>query len=845
MSTTPMMQQYERLKAKHADCIVLFRLGDFYEAFNDDAKEISKILNITLTGRGKGETRHPMAGIPHHALQNYLKKLIKAGKKVAIADQLEEAQTGRIVERGVTKIITAGTFTDESVLDESRNNYLVAVFYNTKSGYHLAFVDLTTAEFKVKKLDTYHELSTIIFRLNPSEILVPQTLFEKFKSDFIDSYIQIIHDDDFKIDDNYQILLNHLKTTSLKGFGIEKTDETIIPSGIIIKYLKETQKTDLIHIKKISKEIDDDYMTLDPSTITNLELVWPSDGVSIDTTLFGILNEANTAMGQRKLRNWILRPLINIEPILERHNALEELLIDPMRLSDVRNLLNEICDLERIVSKLGTGNINARDLLFLQSSLNHVIKLLEFSKSYKNQLINLEAKFKENTKIIKEVISIINNSIKEDPPITITEGGIIKQGYNKELDEVRELMKRGKTWLQELQVSEIKRTKITNLKIKFNNVFGYYIEVSKSNLDKIPDNYIRKQTLVNAERFVTEELKEWESKILNASDKASSLEYEIFQSIKDEISKHIELLLFLADNLATLDVICNFAHLARKHSYTKPKLNLNHKLEIADGRHPVVERHLKSSYVPNDILLDNTTQQVIILTGPNMSGKSTYIRQIALISLMAQIGSFVPAREANLCIVDKIFTRVGASDNLARGESTFMVEMNETANILNNSSENSLIILDEVGRGTSTYDGVAIAWAIVEYLHDVIGAKTLFATHYHELIDLEGKLKKVKNYNVDVLEENGEIEFTRKVKVGGTDQSYGVHVAKMAGVPDLVISRANQILLTLEQESMLEVKSIESELIEPQDQKIIEEEKSVVKSNRRTKPAPKEQLKIF
>ncbi len=834
--STPMMQQYNELKRKNPDTILLFRLGDFYEAFNEDAKEISKILNITLTGRGKGEGRKPMAGIPHHALKNYLKKLIIADKKVAIAEQLEEPQSGKLVDRDIVKIITAGTFTDEEVLDESENNYLAAIDNFKDDLWTLAYADLTTGEFKTTKLVSFTELKNELFRLHPNEILLKDAAVALIKPILGKTSLQTIQDSQWEKEANYKILLDHFKTQSLQGFGLDKGSPEVTVLGVILDYLKETQKTDLSHIRSIKVLNRQDYMNLDPATISSLELIWPLNNDNPKATLFGVLNECQTAMGQRKLRSWILHPLINTDLLQNRISAIKEALADPIKVSSVREKLNDICDLERTVSKLGTGSINARDLIALKTSLAYILALLKEVKIYKNSLLNIGSLITaQQIQSIQETIELLEASINDDPPTTIMEGDIIKYGYNQELDELKDVEKHGKEWLKELQRKEIERTGITSLKVKFNSVFGYYLEVSKSNLNKVPDNYIRKQTLVNAERFITEELKEWESKILNAGDKANQIEYEAFQAIKNEVSKHISIYQLLAEVISTLDVLLNFAHLARLHKYCEPVINNEGRIQIESGRHPVVERFTQERYIPNDLTLDKS-QQIIILTGPNMSGKSTYIRQIALIALMAQIGSFVPAEKVDMTVTDRIFTRVGASDNLASGESTFMVEMNETANILNNATQNSLIILDEVGRGTSTYDGVAIAWSIVEYIHNTIEAKTLFATHYHELTDLEQKLDRIKNYNVDVIEEGDEIKFTRKVVPGSTDQSYGVHVAKMAGVPAEVTKRANQILMTLEQESMLEVKSIESELFTlPKEDSV-----PVKKDKRKKQQMPKE-----
>ncbi len=828
-----MMQQYDKLKEKHKDAILLFRLGDFYEAFNDDAKKISKILNITLTGRGSGENRRPMAGIPHHALKNYLKKLVDAGEKVAIAEQVEAPQAGKIVKREVAKIITAGTISDLDFLDESKNNYIGAVYQNSKKKYFFAFSDLTTGEFKSSRFDDLKELLNEIFRLNINELLIPERLSSIFYNKLKNKSFQTVEDFLWNIDEACNILKNHFGVSNFKGFGYEDYDEELIPLGIILDYLKQTQKSSLEHIKSIKKYNLTSFMNLDPTTINSLELLWPISNENKKGTLFAVLNQCQTPMGQRLLRNWLIHPLKEKKQIEQRLDAVEEISKNAEKISQIRDILDNICDIERVVSKIGTNSINARDLLALKIALEKFLNLKQIVKEFKSNLINFQiiSSVNKNQELITEIIDLIENSIVNDPPITITEGGMLKPGFNKELDEIRQIMQTGKNWIKTFQKKEIERTGITSLKVKFNNVFGYYIEVSKTNLSKVPDDYIRKQTLVNAERFITQELKEWEDKIVNAESRANQLEYELFNEIKSKVADGIEVFLTIANLVSVLDVITNFAHIARMFDYSKPEINEDQKFEVIAGRHPVVERFIDENYIPNDLFLDKDTR-IIILTGPNMSGKSTYIRQIALISLMAQIGSFVPAKSANLSVVDRIFTRVGASDNLAHGQSTFMVEMSETANILNNATENSLIILDEIGRGTSTYDGVAIAWSIVEYIHEYIGAKTLFATHYHELIDLEDKLDGVENYNVKVLEEGDEVIFTRKVEKGATDQSYGVYVAQMAGVPKEVIKRAKSILMTLEQESMLDVRSIETELIEQ------------IKSNKLTRKQKEKKSKI-
>lgn len=803
--------QYDKLKKRYSDCIVLFRLGDFYEGFNNDAKTLSRVLGITLTKRGKGENSRPMAGIPYHALDSYLHKLVNAGYKVAIAEQMEEAQAGRIVERDIVKIITKGTIMDEKSLSDSENNYLAAI-YNSKikggTEWAIAFTDLTTGEFKIKSFFSSLEgfipddIVSYVKRLSPSELLLSAD--SAYTDTFNFGLIQKIDQEEFNFKENFIRLTRQFKTKNLKSFGIEGEKSGIIAAGIIIYYLNNTQRSTLDHITKIRKETDK-YMNLDLSTIRNLELLYPLNSSDQKATLIGILGNAKTAMGRRLIRKWILNPLINKTQIKERQDSVEELFKDNIKLSKIQEKLEQMSDLERILGRIGTGNANARDLLTLKNSLEDALEVFNLIIDSKNTLLNIKKGLcKDTIKDAKKVVRLILESIDEEPPNTLTEGNIIKPTYNRELLEIKQAMINGKDWIRNLQAREINRTGISSLKVRYNKVFGYYIEISKSNLDKVPDDYIRKQTLVNAERFITPELKEWEDKILNAQEKVIKLELEIFQEIRNEIAKSIDNLQKISDKISTVDAISNFAEIARLNRYIKPQIVDNGKdvLIIKKGRHPVIEEISEEPFVSNDTELDNKNNELIILTGPNMSGKSTYIRQVALITHMAQIGSFVPAEKMTWSIVDRIFTRIGASDNLAHGESTFLVEMNETANILNNSTNKSLIILDEVGRGTSTYDGVAIAWAIAEYLHEKVKAKTLFATHYHELIELEEKLSGVKNYNVAVKKEGNKVTFLRKIVKGGTDESYGTHVAQLAGIPEEVVERSKEILMNLEHENM-------------------------------------------
>lgn len=841
---TPLQKQYNQIRSQYPDCVLFFRMGDFYEGFGEDAKTMAKVLGITLTSRNKKKD-DPMAGVPHHALDAYLYKMVTAGYKVAICEQLENPKDAKgIVKRGVVKIVTPGTITDEKAVDVTNNNYIAAI--NINDGLcGISYADLNTGEFKTTEIgiDTETDKRKIIDeinRLSPSEILISANDQIEFKNEFkqlLNYYTQFVEENYFDINESKEVLKDFFKTKSLKGFGIEKRNLCISASGALVKYLKETQKNSLSHINSISQYNISDHMMLDTATMKNLELVFSSSTGGKRGSLLGVLDQTKTTMGARLLRSWVLQPLIEKEKIIERLDAVESFVNDPTQNDKIRDALSEVYDLERLASKLGSGNANAKDLIALKVSLEkmpEIATLLDCrdAKSCVSTKIN-EIENELKTKEFSTLIKLLEESINPNPPAMLNEGGIIHDGYNKELDEIRDAARGGKEWLKNLQKEEMEKTGITTLKVKFNKVFGYFIEVSKSNIGKVPENYIRKQTLVNAERYITPELKEMEENILGAQDKMIELEYKLFSEIRDKTSKYIPDIQRVAINIAQLDVLANFAYIARYNNYVRPEINGEGLIEIKDGRHPVVEELSDEPFVPNDTKLDKESHQLVILTGPNMSGKSTYIRQVALITLMAQIGSFVPAKSARIGATDRIFTRVGASDNLAQGESTFMVEMNETANILNNATEKSLIILDEVGRGTSTYDGVSIAWAVAEYIHNKLGACTLFATHYHELIKLEQTLARAKNYNVAVKEidkrptEKGDkntissqervgvrsedkqksIIFLRKIVEGGTDQSYGVHVAELAGIPEDVINKAKEILSGFKQESMFTIAS--------------------------------------
>ncbi len=790
---TPMQQQYQSIKTEHPNDIVLFRLGDFYESFHDDAKTLSKVLGITLTGRGKGESRIPMAGIPYHALDNYLPKLVSTGYKVAIVEQLTEPKPGQLVERDVTKVITAGTLTDEKTLSDDKNNFIVSLSSTTNKNplYGFSFCDISTGELRTFETSSEAIIKGEIVRLQPAELVVPDSL----GIDLDSNNVQLTKrsDLDYDLDHSYELLLNQFETKTLEGFGIEGMHSSISSLGALLSYLQECQRSVLAHIKKVSLYNFTDFMPLDQITIRNLELIYPISGTDLSSTVFQQLNNCQTSMGKRKLRSWVLHPYIVEQPIKERLDSVEELCSDQIKNSKLREKLLNVPDIERIIGRIGLGSANARDLLALESGLRNVAELMDLldDKTTTSRLKHIQYSI-TNTDAIDSVTRVISEAIHPEPPNTISEGNLIKEGYNPQVDELRSLCGGSKSTLASIQSREIEKTGIPNLKISYNKVFGYYIEITKSHIAKVPEDYIRKQTLTNSERYITEELKVLESRILNAEEQLLKLEKELFEKIRSDISKYSQELLFLSNLTAELDALTNFAYIAKQYRFTKPEIIKGRELHIKDGRHFVVER-LQDNFVPNDTDFESD-DKVIVLTGPNMSGKSTYIRQTALLILLAQIGCFVPAKEMRFSIIDRIFTRVGASDNLSRGQSTFMVEMSESANILNNATESSLIILDEVGRGTSTYDGVAIAWAMVEYIHEEIAAKTLFATHYHELIELENSLEGVKNYHVNVLEKGDNVEFQHKIKKGSTSKSYGVHVAEMAGVPKKLLLRANEIL---------------------------------------------------
>lgn len=811
---TPMQEQYLALKKKYSDSILLFRLGDFYEGFSEDAQLLSKVLGLTLTGRGEGSNRVPMAGIPHHALKNYLPKLIKAGYKVAIADQLEEPVPGQLVERDVTKVITAGTIIDENDMDPDRNNYIASIYLSRIKGHQywgLAYSDITTGEFLVsdyllKQVNQSLPANLVLdlFRIDPKEIIVPSSLLSNLKNDF-PSYNFIKFDDrEYFPNELKNDLLEYFQAASFKSFGLDDLEPSLIAAGKLLEYVKNNRKGTTPKLKQLKRIQSDDLMYLDDSTIRSLELIYPLRGNDISKTLYGVLDQAQTAMGKRLLRNWILHPLIRKDLIEKRYYCVEQFFKNEQLAKETGELLTNISDLERILIRLSGKSANARDLQFLANSVSASLKILDL-KGIAEVVKSLDNNIPTNisSSLNSELVEYISKAIKDDPALTITQGDMIREGFDKDLDEIRQTADSGKVFLKQLEEKEIKQTGISSLKVRFNKVFGYYIEVSKSNLNKVPAHYIRKQTLVNAERYITEELKVWEEKILNSSELIAQREYQLFETIRENVLRYFNDVMQLASLIAHIDLFVNFAKIAKLRNYIKPSLeDPGEQSYIINGRHPVVESFLKDDFIPNDISFKPGTQELILLTGPNMSGKSTYIRQVALIYLMAQIGSFIPASDAKISIVDRIFTRVGASDDLAGGESTFMVEMLETANILNNATNNSLLILDEVGRGTSTYDGMALAWAIIEQIVKDIKAKCLFATHYHDLLLLEDLHPMVKNFKVSVLETKDEVSFMHKIEKGGIDKSFGIHVAKLAGIPPKTIKRANQILDELHKKSI-------------------------------------------
>ena len=809
---SPMMKQYFQMKRKVKDAILFFRVGDFYETFGQDAVTVSKELGIVLTSRDKERDRTPMAGVPYHSADTYIARLVRKGYKVAIAEQMEEpSPKKKLVHRDVIRIITPGTIIEEGLLDDKSNNYLASIV-KARKGFGLSVADVSTGEFLTTQIEGENALDILVSelsRFSPKECIIPESLFydkafvNRLRED-ISVAVTPLPDYYFDFDFAKETLLDHFKTATLEGFGVETYPLSLSSAGAIISYLIDTQRTNVENIKSLKTYHVTKFMLLDSTTIRNLELLQNFRDGSTHGTLIEVLDQTKSAMGSRLLKKWLLYPLQDVHEIRNRLDAVEELVNKPIKRRNIRSLVDEIYDLERIMSRLNLGRLNPKDLIALKDSLKIVPKISKELDDFETPLIN---QIRTNLNGLPEIVKLIEDAIIPDPPPTIQEGGVIKDGYNVELDSLRKLMRDAKKVIVEIEQKERNRTGIKSLKIGYNKVFGYYIEVPMTHIKRVPSDYIRKQTLTNAERFITPELKELEEKILTAEERINQLEYELFLEVRDKVCRETDTIQKIANAISELDVLSTFAELAVNYNYTRPEIIDAEEgiIEIKNGRHPVVERLIEENFVPNDVYLDNTTSQIIIVTGPNMAGKSTYIRQVALIVLLAHIGSFVPAKKAKISLVDRIFTRVGAVDDISRKQSTFMVEMIETANILNNATSKSLIILDEIGRGTSTFDGLSIAWAVVEYIHNFIGAKTLFATHYHHLTMIESLLERVKNCHIKVVEHEGKMIFVRRVVPGPSDKSYGIHVAKLAGMPQYVIERASWVLKEIESQSEIRV----------------------------------------
>lgn len=803
--STPLMKQYSQVKAKYPDTILLFRMGDFFETFEEDARITSAVLGITLTRRGNGAAGEvPLAGFPHHALESYLPKLLKAGHRVAVCEQLEDPKFAKgIVKRDVIEVVTPGVAYSDKVLEQKQNNYLAAIalpsaIANADDPVGLSFIDVSTAEFSVSEFPL-RQLAEQIGAIAPSEILVQRRDLATLQQLLKDSYRGLftrVEDWVFNVDYAYELLVTHFKTQSLKGFGIEEQKQSVIAAGVVMNYLQEMQKSNLLHIRKLTRYDVQDFIVLDPSTKRNLEISSSMAGTG-GGTLFSVLDKTCTPMGGRLLKRWINQPLNTLPAIERRLAAVDELIRISSMMKQATEVVSAIGDLERLNTKICTGRANPRDLNALKSILLAIVKLSSVIAPTSSEALSA---IKLGLRPLPDVSSLIDSAVEPDPPLALADGGVIRKGFNAELDELRNLAFSGKSWIAELQRKERERTGIASLKVGFNNVFGYYIEVTNTHKEKIPADYIRKQTLTNAERYITPDLKEYEEKILHAEEKILALETGLYNDLRMRVAEHAGAIQTNARLIAELDCYLSLASVAVEYAYTRPQVNTSTALEIIGGRHPVIERLLPpgEQYTPNDVRLDTENDQILIITGPNMSGKSSYLRQVGLIVLLAQIGSFVPAKKATIGIVDKIYTRVGASDNIASGESTFLVEMHEAAHIVNTATKRSLILLDEVGRGTSTFDGISIAWALTEYLHENVGARTLFATHYHELNELADLFPRIKNYKVEVREYGDKVVFLHKVTPGFADHSYGIQVAQMAGLPEEVTERAKKILQNLE-----------------------------------------------
>jgi DNA mismatch repair protein MutS len=804
MSATPMMQQYQRIRRSLPEgTLLLFRLGDFYELFFEDAQEAAQILNVALTKRNG----MPMCGVPYHAAEGYLGRLIKAGYRVAICDQVSDPQPGKIVDRQVTQIISPGTVSDFQLLESRQNNFLAGVGRFVPSArsqpvrYGVALLDVSTGEFRVSEVTSFGGLQDELARFTPSEVLVPDSdeeLLRIPRASAYDSYA-------FEQEHATYLITEQFHVQSLDGFGCSEMPAAVGAAGAVIHYLKHQLRRQTSHIRSLGIFLSDEFLALDAATQQNLELI-QSKGTAGDTSLLNALDRTVTPMGGRLLRQWLVKPLRAVKKIEQRQRLIQQFLDQPFLLNSVRETLRNIRDMERTIGRLSQGTGNARDLAALRVSLEALPDLKEhFAALTKATLTEahtddpLSIRLAQQIHLLPDLVERLATALVDEPPALLKEGGMFREGWDAQLDELRGASRSGKDWIAALQQREIERTGIKSLKVRFNSVFGYYIDVTRANLNAVPADYTRKQTTVNGERFVTPELKEVESKILGADERSKALEYELFLRLRDHLLEHLSQMQESARSIAAIDALAALAEVARLFGYCRPAISNERRIHIRDGRHPVLDQKLtEEKFVPNDCLVDGGENRLLLITGPNMAGKSTFIRQVALIVLMAQVGSFVPAAEAQIGVVDRIFTRVGASDDLARGQSTFMVEMNETANIVNNASDRSLIILDEIGRGTSTFDGLSIAWSVAEYLHDQVHARTLFATHYHEMTELAVICSGVKNYNVAVREWNDQIIFLRKIRPGAADKSYGIQVARLAGLPTEIVNRAKEILGNLE-----------------------------------------------
>jgi DNA mismatch repair protein MutS len=809
---TPAMEQYMRFKEQHPDAILMFRMGDFYETFFEDAVIVSQLLGLTLTSRNNGSaSRIPLAGLPHHALDSYLARLIRAGKKVAICEQMEPPQKGKkVVRREVVQVVSPGTVLSDDLLEQKQNNYLVGVFVDGER-VGLATADLSTGSFRAAERDA-DSLWDVLERVHPAEVVAPESWAEANETIFAERLpgVLLTRFDDWYFGQTYayDALKEHFRVASLKGFGCDDLTVGTSAAGGVLCYLRENQKGTISHITRLSREHTDAVMELDLVTQRNLELITTLQDGRREGTLFSVMDQTCTAPGARTLRTWLSQPLLDTGHISSRLDAVQEFVEQLSLREDVRDALRHVGDLERMMSKICCGRANPRDVATLGHSLAAVEPLRETLKLAGSHL--LAQAWEQGLPDLGELIDLIRTTLEDEPSVLVSDGGMIREGYHKELDELREIASGGRNWVASLQAKEREETGITSLKVGYNRAFGYYIEVTAANKDKVPEHFIRKQTLVNAERFITPELKEWEAKILGADERSKELEKDLFIKLRDEVAKWVEPVQRTAESVSAVDVLAALAEVASVHDYVRPVVDEGKRIDVKAARHPAVEQLLPSGqFVPNNLVIDGESEQVLIITGPNMAGKSTILRTAGLIVLLAQVGSFVPATDAHIGVVDRIFTRVGASDNLAKGESTFLVEMNEAANILNNATPKSLVLLDEIGRGTSTFDGLSIAWAMTEYLHntETIQSRTMFATHYHELTELEELLPRVKNYSVAVRESGDSIVFLHQLVEGGCDHSYGIEVARLAGMPPELIGRAKSILKRLEQNDLSPVRN--------------------------------------